>query len=89
MDDKKGAQIDLVISRGDKTTNLCEIKFCKDVYSITPEYAEKLEYKKAIFREKAKCKDLLLTTMITTYGVKENNNYLRIVNNQTSMDILF
>ena len=88
-DDKKGAQIDLIISRGDKTINLCEIKFCKDVYSITPEYAEKLEYKKAIFREKAKCKDLLLTTMITTYGVKENNNYLRIVNNQTSMDILF
>ena len=88
-DDEKGAQIDLIISRADKTINLCEIKFCKDVYSITSEYAEKLKYKKRLFREKTKCKELLLTTMITTYGVKENNNYLNTVNSQKSMDILF
>jgi len=87
--DKKGAQIDLIIARADKTINLCEIKFCKDIYSISSEYAEKLEYKKTIFREKTKCKDLLLTTMITTYGVKENSNYLASVNSQKTMDILF
>jgi len=87
--DEKGAQIDLIIARADKTINLCEIKFCKDIFSITPEYAEKLEYKKALFRKKTKCRDLLLTTMITTYGVKENKNYLGTVDNQKTMDILF
>ncbi len=87
--DEKGAQIDLIIARADKTINLCEIKFCKDTFSITPEYAEKLKLKKSIFREKTKCRDLLLTTLITTYGVKENRNYLGLVDSQVNMDILF
>lgn len=87
--DERGAQIDLIIARADKTINLCEIKFCKDVFSITPEYADKLKYKKVLFREKTKCKDLLLTTMITTYGVKENHNYAETVDSQKTMDILF
>lgn len=87
--DADGAQIDLIISRADKTVNLCEIKFCKDEFIITHEYKKKLEYKKSLFREKTKCKDLLLTTMITTYGVKENQNYLGTVDSQKTMDILF
>ena len=87
--DEKGAQIDLIIARNDNTINLCEIKFSKDIFSITPEYATKLNHKKAIFREKTKSRDLLLTTMLTTYGVKENRNYLGTVDNQKTMDILF
>ena len=87
--DGNGAQIDLIISRADKTVNLCEIKFCKDEFTITAEYKNKLESKKSIFREKTKSKDLLLTTMITTYGVKENQNYLDAVDSQKNMDILF
>lgn len=87
--DEKGAQIDLIIARADKTINLCEIKFCKDEFSITPEYKKKLEYKKHIFQKETKCRDLLLTTMITTYGVKENLNYLGTVDSQQNMDVLF
>lgn len=86
---KKGAQIDLLIARADKTINLCEIKFCKEIFSISPEYAKKLKYKQTLFKEQTKSKDLLLTTMITTYGVKENHNYLGSVENQMSMDVLF
>ena len=87
--DENGAQIDLVISRADKTINLCEIKFYNDEFSITPEYKKKLEYKKSLFRQKNKSKDLLLTTMITTYGVKENQNYLGTVDSQITMDSFF
>ena len=87
--DENGVQVDLIIARADKTINLCEIKFSKDEFSITPEYKKKLEYKKSLFRQKTKCKDLLLTTMITTYGVKENQNYLGTVDSQRNMDVLF
>jgi hypothetical protein len=86
---EKGAQIDLLIARADKTINLCEIKFSKDEFVITRDYKEALLRKKKLFQESLKSRQLVLITMITSYGVKQNRHYLGTVNQQLTMDCLF
>jgi len=52
--DNKGAQIDLVIERGDRFINLCEIKFCSSPYAISNDYADKILERVNLFKEKTK-----------------------------------
>lgn len=87
--EESGAQIDLVIDRADKCINLCEMKFCDAEYVINKQYAENLQNKKRVFREKTETKKTLFTTMITTYGVKKNSYCLSVVDHQLTMDDLF
>ena len=84
----KKAQIDLVIERSDRIIHLCEAKFSKELYSIDKDYELTLREKMAVFREETKTRKYLLTTMITTYGVK-NNIHSGIVEAQITMDDLF
>jgi predicted AAA+ superfamily ATPase len=86
---QKGAQIDLVIDRADKCINLCEIKFCNDIFQITKSYAENLRYKKTCFQTQTQTNKSLFTTLISTYGVATNQHYLSSVDNQLTMDVLF
>lgn len=85
----KGAQIDLVIDRADQCINLCEIKFTDKEFVMTKEYAEKLNEKKAIFREATKTNKALFTTLITPYGAIENNYYHEAVQKQMTLDELY
>ena len=34
---ENGAQIDVIIDRADNTINLCEVKYCEDLYSLDKE----------------------------------------------------
>lgn len=86
---QQGAQIDMVIDRADNCINLCEMKYHDAEFTIDKEYSKKLKNKKNIFKEKTKTRETLFTTMITTYGVKENGHYLSAVDNQLTMDDLF
>lgn len=86
---ERGAQIDLVIDRADRTINLCELKFIREELDITADYRRLLEHKKAIFRKHTGTKSLLLTTLITTHGAKEGKNYLGTVDQQLIIDCLF
>lgn len=86
---EEGAQIDLLIDRKDKVINICEMKFYKGEYSIDKSYAAELERKLRVFREKTKTKKTLFLTLITTYGVKENNYYTSLVQKSLTMDALF
>lgn len=87
--EEEGAQIDLIIDRSDKATNLCEIKFCEDEFIIDKTDAALLRRKKAVFREKTKTRKTLFTTMISSYGVKKNSLYFDCVDQQLTMDIFF
>ncbi len=87
--EKRGAQIDLVIDRADNCISLCEIKFCKDIYALTKQEKEELERKKRVFQRETRTRKTLFTTMITPYGVKENEHYLGTVQHQLTMDDLF
>lgn len=88
-DDQKGAQIDLVIDRADRCINLCEIKFCNDIFLVKNNYADNLRYKKSCFQEQTQTKKSLFTTLITTYGATINPSYLASIDNQLTMDVLF
>ena len=84
----KGTQIDLVIDRRDETVNLCEVKFSTDTYTITQDYAERLNSRKETFREVTGTRKSLHTTMITTYGLK-SNKYIGEVQREVTMNDLF
>lgn len=85
---ERGAQIDLVIDRADNCINLCEMKYSDSEFTINQEYAKKLENKKRIFKKETNTRKTLFTTMITTYGAKENAHYHSIVDSQLTMDDL-
>lgn len=84
-----GAQIDLVIKRADNWINLCEMKFYNTPYKIGKNELKDLRNKVSKFKEDTKTKDVVVITMITTYGVVENENSQEIVENSFEMDILF
>ena len=85
--DSTGAQIDLVIERGDRVINLCEIKFAKGPFEIDRAYDLALRGKIETFRNATKTRKALHLTMITTYGVKPGK-YAGIVQSEVNMDEL-
>jgi uncharacterized protein len=86
---EKGVQIDLLIERSDNCINLCEIKFYDGKFTVSKEYAEKLLYKKEKFFEINQTRKSVFTTLITSFGAKENPRYFEAVNNQLTIDDLF
>lgn len=85
----KGAQVDLVIDREDRCVNLCEIKFYDTDFVITNDYFKKLETKKTCFKEQTGTRKHVFLTIISAFGVKENSNYLKIVDQQMILEQLF
>ena len=84
----KGAQIDLVIDRGDHTINLCEMKFSTVPYTISAEYELHVRNRIALFREKTKTTKSLVSTFITTFGVA-NGIHRSIVQKEITAKDLF
>ena len=67
-----GAQIDLVLDRSDRIIHLCEMKFAIDVYSVGKEYSKKLREKKSAFLLETGTRRAAHTTLVTTFGLKQN-----------------
>jgi predicted AAA+ superfamily ATPase len=86
---KTGAQIDLVLDRDDRCINLCEMKFTDSEFTIDKAYATELDNKVRVFREETNTKKTLFLTLVTTYGVKKNEQYLGRVQNEIPMTELF
>ncbi len=85
----KGVQVDLIIDRSDNCINLCEIKFHESKFTITKKTAEELIYKREKFIEVTQTRKTVFITLLTSFGVKENELYHEVVDNQLSMDDLF
>jgi hypothetical protein len=85
----KGAQVDLLIDRADNCINLCEIKFSAAPFVITRKYADDLLLKEQAFRLKSKSRKAIFTTLISPYGVAENEYRVQRVQTIVSMDDLF
>ena len=84
---KKIAQIDLVLDRNDNVINLCEMKYSKDEYTITKEYNDTLRTRYATFADRTKTSKTVHTTMITTFGVK-NNQYRGNIQSEVDLNDL-
>jgi len=86
---ESGAQIDLLIDRGGRTINICEMKFHTGEFAIDKAYAAELERKLRVFQEQSKTRKALFVTFVTTYGVKKNEHADRLVHNNLTMDLFF
>lgn len=83
------AQIDLVIDRADHLINLCEMKFCSTgTYEITKEYAEKIRSKTSDFISSTRTRKGIVSTFITTYGVRQGKNSV-VAQKEITMEDLF
>ncbi len=87
-DENRGAQIDMVISRADRVANLIEMKFSKDEFLITKDYAKILRNKLARYGE-WEPKKILFLTMITSFGIVDNEYCNELVQNQFELKHLF
>ena len=83
----KGAQINLILDRRDQVISLFEIKFSSELFTITKKYSQELLEKIAIFRAQTKTKKAIFLSMITTYGILENENKTMVQNELTVNDL--
>ena len=68
--DEAGAQVDLLFDRPDGIINLCEIKYCAEDFVLTKAHAKELVAKAEIFAAHTKTKKDVVTTLVTTYGLR-------------------
>jgi hypothetical protein len=85
----ENAQIDLLIDRSDRCINICEMKFSEKQFVITKNYADNLRKKRMELTKSVESRKNLFATLITTYGVKENQHSRAVMTNQLLMDVLF
>jgi AAA+ ATPase superfamily predicted ATPase len=85
---ENGAQIDLLIDRKDQVINLCEMKYAIDEFIIDKNYSQILRNKVSVFRQESNTKKAIHITMITTYGIKQNE-YAGMIQNEVVMDDFF
>ena len=87
-DERRGAQIDLVIQRADGFTDLCEMKHSDYVFTIDKDYANDLQNKLGAYQELSKDRRTPHLVMVTTNGVTHNSNY-NLIQNEITIDDLF
>ena len=82
------AQIDLVIERGDRNINLCEMKFSVGPFTIKKSYADDVRRRIQLFKEKEKVSYGLISTFVTTFGVADGINK-EVVDSEVTAEDLF
>lgn len=85
---KPAAQIDLLIERADNLINLCEIKYAQQPYVISQEEEMRIRTRVADFVEETGVRHGILTTLITTFGLRPNA-HSAVAQISLTMDDLF
>ena len=88
-DTTPGAQIDLLIERGDDVIHICEAKFSKNEFIITKNYAQDLRRKRSVFEHVTKTKKMIVTTLLTTYPAIRNQYYQDEIHSEVTLEDLF
>lgn len=83
-----GAQIDLILVRGDHVSTLCEMKYSQSEFVVTRDYEERIRERNATFVHFTKTRDAIQTVLVTTYGLK-SNQYSGVFYDTVTMDDLF
>jgi predicted AAA+ superfamily ATPase len=86
---EKGAQIDLVIDRGDNCINLLELKYHHSIFKITKTYATQLQEKRMAFTKNIRTKKNVFTVLLTANGTEKNEYYLSVMDAELKLDDLF
>jgi hypothetical protein len=85
----ENAQVDMLIDRSDNVMQLCEMKFYNAVFTIDKSYYLNLKNKIAALKQDTKTRKNIFVTIITTYGIKENEYSKELVHSHLGMDVLF
>lgn len=86
---ENGAQIDLLIDRDDDAITICEIKYTEKPFIITKQYAEILNKKITIFKEKTKTTKQIFLVLISANGAKQNQYYNALIHGLVTLEDLF
>ena len=86
--EEENTQVDLLIERDDHVVNACEIKFYSDAFVVDKSYYRELLRRQNILIEKLSPKMAVYQTLISTYGLKQNE-YSGVFSQVVSMDDLF
>lgn len=84
----QGSQIDLVLERSDRITNLFEMKYSHQEYLVTKEIDESLRRKRSDFQRGTKTRNAIQVTLVTPYGVIPNS-YSNNLDSVLTADDLF
>jgi uncharacterized protein len=84
-----GTQIDLLIDREDNCINICEMKFCDNIYQLSKTQAAHLLQKVQVYKSVTKTKKNIFVTLITPYGAKQNEHVLSVITNNITINDLF
>jgi uncharacterized protein len=87
--DRAGLQVDLLIDRKDHVINFCEIKFYDGPFTFTKAYAMEMRQKITTFREVSGTRKQIALTMITAFGLHQNEHSLGLVQQAITMEALF
>ena len=86
--DNEGAQIDLLIQRGDNVVNMCEMKFYNEPFTVSKTYHQKLLHRQNLIEAKIGRRKVVHPTLVTTEGLRENE-YSHIFQSVITLDDLF
>lgn len=87
-EEKRGAQIDLVIKRADRMIHLVEMKFAASRYNITKDYATQLRERRQTFMEDERLTTTPVFTFVTPYGLTKGINS-SLVHSEITAEHLF
>ncbi|MCQ2050374.1 MAG: AAA family ATPase [Candidatus Saccharibacteria bacterium] len=85
---EEGAQIDFVLERADRIVNVFEIKYSEGEYSLQKDEYLKIQNRIAAFKQETGLRSALFPTMMTTFGLKQNE-YAAQIQKALCMDDLF
>ena len=85
----ENAQIDLIIDRSDKWINLFEMKFYSQEYTIDKNEYTKLKQRVEAYKTAAKTRKNISLTVISPFGIKQNEYASEIIDHDLTIDVLF
>ena len=88
LEDKQGAQIDMLIERADNVLDIYEMKYSQTPYAITSGYRNTLLNKAGRLSDETAGKQAVHIVMVTVNGLVRNQ-YTEIINNEITLEDLF
>lgn len=83
-----GAQIDLILDRDDHVINMCEIKYLSRDFTVNAAYQRRLSNREAIIQKMISRRQVIHHTLITTYGLTQNE-YSGVFSKVITLEDLF
>lgn len=86
-EDHPGVQIDFVIDRSDNVTNICEMKYAPNGYTMTAQEANRISERLRVFSLYAPKRKSVQLAMITSNGIPGQGRRLQIARELTADDL--